>query len=156
MEKVKIALLKTPVPVFDTNANRLKALGMNTGNLVFWESLRRLFNPDFLPYTNKDCLEHYDKAILTDLIWIRENARFDYLEPIIDKHQIPFVPISIGVQSSKATPDFQLHESLVRLLKKMQERAVLGVRGDIAILFENRLDRYQGRYPAENRSETLS
>lgn len=44
--------------------------------------------------------------------------------------QTPFVPISIGLQAGKLDPDFRLNSSCLKVLSAMQERAILGVRGE--------------------------
>lgn len=105
-------------------------LGKNTGNLVFREALDRLFDPVDIPYAYKDFVSQFDKIIITDLIWINENVTFDYLEKMVDKYDASFIPISIGLQSKTHDINFKLAEGTVRLFSKMQERAILGVRGE--------------------------
>ena len=105
-------------------------LGKNTGNLVFREALDRLFDPVDIPYAYKDFISQFDKIIITDLIWINENVTFDYLEKMVDKYDASFIPMSIGLQSKTQDINFKLAENTVRLLSKMQERAILGVRGE--------------------------
>lgn len=123
-------LLRNSVPQAGTAQEKMKALGMNSGNLVFWHALKRLFAPVDIAYTEKEKLSLCDKVIVTDLIWIRENANFEYLEKLVDSYAIPFIPISIGLQNDRFDPDFALNSGTCRLLKKMQERALLGVRGE--------------------------
>ena len=126
---MKLAMLKNPVFPQDPPERQISCLGMNTGNLVFWESLIRLFNPDLIPYYQSEKLDKYDCVIITDLIWIRPGSDYSYLEKLVDTYPIPFVPMSIGLQNSHFDPHFKLDEGTVRLLKKLEERAVLGVRG---------------------------
>lgn len=129
-EKMKIALLKN-YPTDSRNIDELfVSVGMNSGNIVYWESLIRLFNPDIVSFKDIEKFVDYDAVIVTDLCWIRENVEYEYIERLIDSYHIPFVPMSIGLQNDGFNPDFKLSEQLVRMLKKMQERAVLGVRGE--------------------------
>ena len=123
-------LLRNSVPQAGTAQEKMRALGMNSGNLVFWHALKRLFAPVDIAYAEKEKLSLCDKVIVTDLIWIRENANFEYLEKLVDSYAIPFIPISIGLQNDRFDPDFALNSGTCRLLKKMQERALLGVRGE--------------------------
>lgn len=126
---MKIALLKN-LPTTSKNKNELfKNVGGNTGNIVYWESIIRLFNPDIIPYVENAKFADYDAVIITDLCWIRENVDYDYIESYIDKYDIPFIPMSIGLQNSNFNPNFKLSDQLVRMLNKMQRKAVLGVRG---------------------------
>lgn len=127
---MRLGILKNPVDLSLSKDEQLKALGMNSGNLVFWEAIQRLFQPINIPYNDKEKITTCDKIILTDLIWIRENSEYTYLENIIDNYKIPFIPISIGLQSNYYNPNFKFSDNLVRLLKKLEERAVLGVRGE--------------------------
>ena len=118
---------------FIPNSNdeeKFKILGKNTGNLVFRESLQRLFDPICIPYSYQEFISQFDKIILTDLIWIKENVTFGYLEKIIDKYNVDFIPMSIGLQSKTRDKNFHLADETVRLFKKMQERAILGIRGE--------------------------
>ena len=127
---MKTGLLKNPVKNSSPKDEKLKALGLNSGNLVFWESIQRLFSPINISYSESDKISGCERMIITDLIWIRENAEYTYLENIIDRYNIPFVPISIGLQCNYYKKDFKFAESTIRLLKKLEERAVLGVRGE--------------------------
>lgn len=125
----KTALLKSYYDENATDEEKLHMLGENTGNLVFWNALIRLFNPTIISYSESAKLKDFDRVIITDLIWIRENVDFDYLERLVDTYDIPFIPMSIGLQSPTFNPDFKLSENTVRLLKKLEKRATLGVRG---------------------------
>lgn len=127
--KVKTAILRSYVNENASNEEKMSTLGSNTGNLVFWESIDRLFKPDIVSYSDSERLKDYDNVIITDLIWIRENSNYDYLEKLVDTYNIPFIPISVGLQSPNFNPNFKLSDNLVRLLKKLEKRATLGVRG---------------------------
>lgn len=131
---MKIGYLRNLIDPKSSKAEKFKALGKNTGNLVFREALQRLFDPFNIPYTQQEFIAQCDKVILTDLIWIKENTSFDYLEKIVDKYSISFIPMSIGLQNKTFDLDFRLSEQVVRLLKKLEERAVLGVRGEYSAM----------------------
>jgi len=113
--------------------NQMKSLGYNTGNLAFRSAIQKLFKPDLLPHDFEDYgikLDKYEAVILTELIWIRENANFTNLYEIVKKSGAKFVPMSVGLQSPDNNPEFKLHESVVNMLKLIQERSVIGVRGE--------------------------
>jgi len=111
----------------------MKSIGENTGNMVFGYSLDRLLKPDIIPYNYRDLgykLDDYQAIVCTDLIWIREESNFEYLNKILDDTQKPLVPISIGLQANSYNKDFVLPDNVVYLLKRIQERALIGVRGE--------------------------
>lgn len=126
---MKIALLRN-LP--DKNAPieaQVRAVGNNSGNIVFWNAIMRLFDVDVVSFSENARLKDYDAVITTGLCWVRENTDFSFLEALVDKFEIPFIPMSIGLQNSDFGPSFKLSEQCVRLLDKLQRRAVLGVRG---------------------------
>lgn len=126
---MKTGLLRNMVRAEASLSEKLLDLGENTGNLVFWRALERLFRPTTISYRDVRRLSDCDNVIITDLIWIRENSDFNYLENIVDEYLIPFIPISIGLQSTTYDIHFRLSNNTVRLLHKLEERAVLGARG---------------------------
>ena len=105
---LKIGILRNKVRENATAAEKLFDLGENSGNLVFWDAIEKLFSPIRIGYNETDRLKDFDRVILTDLIWIRENTDFDYLERIVDANAIPFIPISIGLQSTTYDIHFRL------------------------------------------------
>ncbi len=127
---MKIGILRNKVRENATAAEKLFDLGENSGNLVFWDAIEKLFSPIRIGYNETDRLKDFDRVILTDLIWIRENTDFDYLERIVDANTISFIPISIGLQSTMYDINFRISKNTQRLLHKLQERAQLGVRGE--------------------------
>lgn len=127
---MKTGLLRNNVRPDGNLSEKLSDLGENTGNLVFWHALERLFQSLPISYDNTDRLKECEKVIITDLIWIRENSDFNYLESLVDKYLVPFIPISIGLQSTTYDINFRLSNNTVRLLRKLEERALLGVRGE--------------------------
>lgn len=111
-------------------------VGSNTGNLVFFRAIKKLFNPDFLkPYYGINNIEEkiseYDAFLTTDLIWIRENAQYENTEQILKNigHR-PLIPVSVGLQSNDFKSDFCIHPKTIRLLYEIAERCVVGVRGE--------------------------
>lgn len=110
--------------------NPLESLGSNTGNLAFFSAIEKLFNPDAVPIGYlKEKAPQYEKLIVTNLIWIRENADFSYLKKMLDCVDIPLVFMSVGLQSNNLKKDFKLHESVVDILKNTHEDSIIGVRG---------------------------
>lgn len=121
-------LLRNILPQDATAAERCRLLGENTGNLAFWDSIERLFAPKIVPYS-AETIGGCGRVVVTDLIWIRQGACYPHLEKLVDACPIPFIPVSVGLQSGDFDPHFKLSPETVRLLKKMEERALLGVRG---------------------------
>lgn len=115
---------------------RFARVGANTGNLVFFRAIRKLFGPDFLrPYDglhySEEKLRGYDAFLTTDLIWIRQNQVYPSTEKILDAiGDRPLIPVSVGLQCGSFDPEFRLHPQTLRLLQRMEERCVLGVRGE--------------------------
>lgn len=127
----KIALLKNRTISEDAALNeKFTNVANNSGNIVYWEAIQRLFDVTIVPFSEWQSLSDYDAVIITDLCWIQENTEYKYLEIMFDYANIPFIPLSIGLQHNSFNPDFKLAPSLVRLLQKMQNKATLAVRGD--------------------------
>lgn len=130
---MKIGILRTP---FDANASADKKIslwGENTGNMVFGHSLDRVLQTVQIPYTamNQDYdFEQFDAVVITDLIWIREDSNFEYLNKALDKIQKPLIPISVGLQAHSTDSEFKINDSTLHILKRIEDRAVIGVRGD--------------------------
>ena len=129
----KVIMFKSDLNL-ETKEKAFQSVGMNTGNQVFSSSLEKILNLEVSPWNKiqKDHSQLNDiKAVVTtDLIWINQNSNFDYLYERLSKVQAPFVPISIGLQAGKLDPDFRLNSSCLKVLSAMQERAILGVRGE--------------------------
>ncbi|SFA76519.1 Polysaccharide pyruvyl transferase [Acetitomaculum ruminis DSM 5522] len=111
-----------------------ESVGLNTGNLVFRDSLIKnldLLNISYEAYEQiaKDIKNV--PIVVTDLIWINENSNFDYLYERVKKNKnTAFVPMSVGLQAKDYEVDFKLNESTKNVLSAMQERAIIGVRGE--------------------------
>ena len=114
---------------------KLAKLGDNTGNMLFWESLRSNLNLEVIPrryinYPQKLDLDSFSAFVTTDLIWIRQMQDFSYLNKVLDAiGELPLIPISIGLQCDRMIPDFRLHPETAGVIKRISERCVMGVRG---------------------------
>ncbi|MFI3229450.1 MAG: polysaccharide pyruvyl transferase family protein [Bacillota bacterium] len=122
-------LLKSKVDCSGNLERAIDSLGLNTGNLVFWTAIQRLFKTERVDY-NAPQFEGLENVIITDLIWIREADTYPHIERMLDETDIPFIPISVGVQASSTSQRFILQPQVVRLLQKIGERATIGVRGE--------------------------
>lgn len=107
-----------------------ESLGRNTGNNTFWSSIEHLFNPDIIPYDKKEILSNYKLLISTDLIWIREGVDYSYLTPIFESINYNVVLLSVGLQSNEMKEDFHIHDSVINLLKNVEKKKTVGVRGE--------------------------
>lgn len=115
-------------------ATNLNQVGLNTGNMLFWYSLKSILDLDQVAVA--ECIRKsidisaYSAFITTDLIWIQENTVYpvvqQQLQLVGDR---PLVPISIGLQCGEFKSDFKLHPDTIRLISELQERSVLAVRG---------------------------
>lgn len=115
---------------------KLSKLGGNTGNMLFWESLKANMKLEVIPrrfinYPQKLRLDSFSAFVTTDLIWIRQMQDFSYLNKVLDAiGELPLIPISIGLQCDKMLPDFRLHPETARVIERISERCVMGVRGE--------------------------
>lgn len=119
----------------ETEHEKIVNVGYNTGNLIFTYALQKNMHVDTMPsyqyFIDEEKQSVTDAILVTDLIWITENGNFDYLIEQMNKIDKPFIPISVGIQNSLSNINYNLNESAKRVLEMMQERAVLGVRGEI-------------------------
>ena len=117
-------------------SEKFAKLGYNTGNMLFWESLKVILNlevlsPWYISNPQKLDLSRFGAFITTDLIWIREGYDFSYLNKTLDAiGDLSLIPISIGLQCDSMKPDFKLHPETVKVIKRISERCVMGVRGN--------------------------
>lgn len=122
--------------VATTDHERIVNLGNNTGNLIFSHALQKNMHVDVMSFDNfiKNDLEKsiVDAVLLTDLIWITENTNFDYLIRQMECIDKPFIPMSVGIQNSLSNINYNLNDSVKRALSMLQERAIIGVRGEIS------------------------
>lgn len=108
-----------------------KSVFGNTGNIVFEKALQSILNLTTTSFNNALREELRPSHIITtDLIWIRPESNFDYLLRQMNKFRDSvFVPISVGLQAPKMGSDFRLNDSVLNVLKAIEERAVIGCRG---------------------------
>ena len=132
-KNVKVGIFRTPFIEDATVEQKITMLGENTGNMVFGYALVRLLGTELVPYNgihNEELMKKYDSFIITDLIWIRENSNFEYLNKILDRTDKPLVPISVGLQANSIDSDFKINDSTLKIIKRIEERATIGVRGE--------------------------
>lgn len=105
---------------------------LNTGNLVFMHSLKKIIDATPLPWGEAEQnADNFDGVITTSLIYITENDQLEADAELLNRYKDkPIVPISVGVQAPDFNYKFRLTKEAVKVLKNMEERAVLGVRGD--------------------------
>lgn len=134
-----------------STSEKFKKVGLNTGNMLFWHSLKTNLDLDikspwytFHPENLK--ISDYKAFVCTDLIWIRQMVDFSYLNRILDVlGDLPLVPISVGLQAENYNLDFKLHPGTVNVLKRISERCVMGVRGNYTaeILSKNGITNFE-------------
>lgn len=130
---MRVGMFYPEVDITASEDIKFMQIGNNTGNNVFWTSLRRLLKIEKIPYDYEEkgiALEKYDAIITTDLIWIRQGDVFEFLEKLIEQTSKPIIPISVGLQAKEFDLNYKIADRTVALLKKIEERAVLGVRGE--------------------------
>ena len=115
---------------------KFSKLGFNTGNMLFWHSLKTQLNLDvksrwYIDHIDQLDLTEYKAFITTDLIWIRQMQDFSYLNKTLDViGDLPLIPISIGLQCDSYDYSFKLHPDTVKVIKRIEQRCVMGVRGE--------------------------
>lgn len=138
-----------------TQEDKFCKVGLNTGNMIFIRSLMSILKPTILPRWTMNTRggggkyfesTDFDSFVTTDLIWITPNCEYPHvwqaLKRIGDK---PLVPISVGLQNSSRETSFAFAPDTIRLLHTLQERSVLGVRGEYTadVLKQNGIDNIQ-------------
>lgn len=119
---------------YSTVNSSFESVGLNSGNQVFMAALFRNLSLEKMSYEEYCQMPEIFTNIpivVTDLIWINENSNFDYLYNRVKKFKdITFVPMSVGLQAKSFDSDFKLNNSVKKVLSSIQERAVIGVRGE--------------------------
>lgn len=111
-------------------------VAFNTGNLIFWESLKMNLNLDiksrwYIKNSEQLDLSEYKAFVTTDLIWIRQMQDLSYLNDILDAiGDLPLAAISVGLQNDDFNQNFLIHPNTIKVLKRISERFPLGVRGE--------------------------
>ena len=135
MKKIGLFLDEIKDKNIDEN-QKFSKLGFNTGNMLFWHSLKVQLDLDvksrwYIDHIDQLDLTQYKAFVTTDLIWIRQMQDFSYLNKTLDViGDLPLIPISIGLQCDSCLDDFKLHPETVKVLKRISERCVMGVRGN--------------------------
>ena len=107
---------------------KFSKLGFNTGNMLFWHSLKTQLNLDvksrwYIDHIDQLDLTEYKAFITTDLIWIRQMQDFSYLNKTLDvTGDLPLIPISIGLQCDSYDYSFKLHPDTVKVIKRIEQR----------------------------------
>ena len=120
---------------------QLSMLGYNTGNQMFFHALKSQLPIETLARNTSriEELEEYSAFVTTDFVWIRENVDMSYMNKYIqligDK---ALVPISVGLQALEFKKNFKLHPETVSVLKQVEERCIMGVRGEYTAEILNR------------------
>lgn len=109
----------------------------NTSNLVQWDAIERILNPDIIPnwyMTNPGGFssEDYDAFVTTNLIYIRENADLSYLNKVLEKiGDKVLLPVSVGLSCDNEKSDFYFNPDTLKVLQAIAERCKsIGVRGE--------------------------
>lgn len=118
-----------------TEQEKFVKAGLNSGNLIFIESLKSILDPIILPrwsIGNNDYFDSndFDAFVTTDLIWLNEGTEYPHVEKML--HRIgdkKLVPISVGIQAPRTATNVKLHPNTLRLLSEISERATLAIRG---------------------------
>ena len=119
---------------YSSSKSSFESVGGNTGNMLFRESIIK--NLHALPMS---CAEYRRvnedfkniPIVTTDFIWINENSNFDWMYKRVEEFKDTiFVPMSVGLQSPNMNTNFKLPSSAKNALSAIQERAVIGVRGE--------------------------
>ncbi len=102
----------------------------NTGNLVHIYAMTHLLNAKHADYRDND-FSQYSAVVTPVICWIKENHDISEWDRWAAAHlgNIPFIPLSIGLESPQRKPDFALHPQTAKFLAKLAEKAVIAVRG---------------------------
>ena len=115
---------------------RLERVGENTGNLIFFRAIEKLFSPKFISpeRARAECAEEFsdcDAFLTTELIWMREGEDFPAVEHTLSLiGDRPLIPVSVGLQADERRSDFSLSPRALHLLSELSERCVIGTRGN--------------------------
>lgn len=138
----RIALL-TECRVYNEQRNfeeQLIAVGGNTGNNAYVTALKDIFGAEHVNYGQLDKVlseDRYDIYIVGNLSWIVENSELpsfyhEAFRKIISKGK-RFVPISVGTQVVDYKSDFKYHPNTLKLLKDINEQAIIACRGEYTL-----------------------
>lgn len=116
---------------FSSSSEKYRKIGWNTGNILFMSALRSMIDCEIVRDWEEDRIAQHSAFMTTELIWIRESATPS--EGILKRVKAtagkPLVPISIGLQSHDLKPDFQIQPEMLAVIKELESRCILPVRG---------------------------
>ncbi len=115
-------------------------VGQNSGNIVFSNALKKTIRCEAITTAQlAKRANEFDSLIIRDFVSLRETTDLLYFSNVLkymkDK---PIIPISIGVQSADMNPNFKFQPTALRVLEELQERAILGVRGEYTAYILNK------------------
>jgi hypothetical protein len=127
-----------PNVAFMDTADAMRAVGNNTGNLVFQYAVDKLITePKLLIGTDttwdvKEIREKCRVIVIPSANFIREDFDITGFVDFLDKVNLPLVFIGIGAQAvDYEVGNFNLHPSIVRLISLFKERSKLvSIRGE--------------------------
>lgn len=140
MEKA-VGVLGTPghVPasVFMSTDAALKAVGDNTGNLVFQYAVaksiaeQKIFVGSDIPWDPAKVRERCRVLVVPSANFLRENFDFTGFVGFLEATKLPLVFLGLGAQAdSFEKKEFNFHPSILRLMGLLRERCrTVGVRG---------------------------
>lgn len=113
-----------------------ESIGLNTGNFMFTNAvfrhisgdLRRLgfdFSPEII---NKE----FDALVVPAANWINDRADWSWLIQILEKVEVPIIPVGIGLQADTINvSDVRVSESSLRLVELFSKKSAwISCRGD--------------------------
>ncbi|MFZ5964858.1 polysaccharide pyruvyl transferase family protein [Thalassococcus sp. BH17M4-6] len=121
----------------DTTLNHMRAVGLNTGNMLFSRALQKVLAPTSgTPVSSanpKDLLKvhkNHDSIVLAAANWLQPRTDLGDRAAVIEQTDLPCFVIGIGAQSGSVTRIPELTEGTKRFLKVVSERsAAISVRG---------------------------
>ena len=119
-----------------SRSEKFSKLGFNTGNMMFWQSLKSNLDLDvksrwYIKHSEQLNVSEYQAFVTTDLIWIKQMQDYSYVNEILDViGDLPLVPLSIGFQSNVQADDFKVHPETIKVIQRIAERCIMGVRGN--------------------------
>ncbi|WP_291683290.1 polysaccharide pyruvyl transferase family protein [Blautia sp.] len=116
----------------EAKEENFRNVGNNSGNIVFDYSLMNTIKctPIEVSDLEKRAWE-FDNLVVRDFIWLREDTDMSYFRRVMDLFKDKaIIPISAGLQSEIYNPHFKLHKNTIRILKELEEKAQIAVRGE--------------------------
>ncbi|NQU35259.1 MAG: hypothetical protein HQ521_18690 [Bacteroidetes bacterium] len=121
-----------------TNSEYLKAMGQNSGNLVFQFAFCRSFTSKYLligkdiEWNNSLIRQECDVIAIPAANFIRENFDLTPLTKFLEDINLPLIVVGLGAQASTINTKLgKVHQSIIRFLKVINERTyTIGIRGN--------------------------